>query len=197
MRATGSGSVSPAGFAPLYPWTVAGAWFGRGGVVESAETGDPNGAAFGCGGQTLTTRLDSGEYPSIAKLIPTKLAATAVLETAGLAAAVKRLAVIAARDTPVRLAFTPGQLELATGSGDEASGSDTVACELDGGPAQIAFSPRLLLDALAATSETRVRVGLAGPDKPALFVPVSASADAHPHYLKRRDSCSCLVERPR
>ncbi len=71
--------------------------------------GAPAGAGFGFGGQALTIRLTAGEYPNVAGLIPAEHAATAVLDAAGLAETIKRLAVVAARDTPVRLAFTPAR----------------------------------------------------------------------------------------
>ena len=80
-------------------------------------------------------------------MIPAQFAATAVLDTDELAEAVKRLAVVAARVTPIHLTFGPGQVELTAGSADEADGTNAVSCELDGDPLALAFHPRRLLDA--------------------------------------------------
>ena len=153
-------------------------------------------------------------------MIPAKFTAAAVLDTAELAEAVKRLAVVAARDTPIHLSFSPGQLELTAGSGDEADGTDTVGCELDGDPLTVAFHPRRLLDALTAIGSGRARIALTGPGKAALFTPASdddgqddgrrtglpAPAHAHPHRrvtgttpppaLHERITPACLLETP-
>jgi len=139
--------------------------------------GPPAGAGFAFSGQALTIRLTSGEYPNVAGLIPAEFTARAVLDAGELAETIRRLAVVAARDTPVRLAFTPGQVTLTAGSADEADGSDTVGCELDGDPVTIAFHPRRLLDAVTAIGTGRARIALITPAKPAVFTPADDDQD--------------------
>ena len=108
-----------------------------------------------------------------------------------LAEAVKRLAVVAARDTPIHLAFAPDQVELTAGSADEADGTDAVGCELDGDPLTVAFHPSRLLDALTATGSGRARIALTGPAKAALITPAGdddgQGDGAEPIY----GTCSC------
>jgi DNA polymerase III subunit beta len=137
--------------------------------VLAGDDGAPAGAGFCCGDQAITTRLTAGQYPDVAKLLPDGFSATVTADAAELAEAVKRLAVVAARETPVRLAIAPGQIELAAGSGDEADGTDAVACELDGDPIALAFHPHRLLDALTAVGTGRARLALTTPDKAALI----------------------------
>jgi DNA polymerase III subunit beta len=84
---------------------------------------------------------------------------------------------VAARDTPVRPTFIPGQVILTAGSADEADGTYTVACELDGDPVIIAFHPRRLLDAVTATGTGRARIALTTPAKPAVFTPAGDDRD--------------------
>ena len=84
---------------------------------------------------------------------------------------------MAARDTPVRLAIAPGQIELAAGSGDEADGTDVVGCELDGDPLTIAFHPHRLLDALTVIGTGRARIALTTPAKAALITPAGDGQD--------------------
>ena len=64
-------------------------------------------AGFGCGDQAITTRLTAGDYPNMARMIPAQFSATAILDAGELAEAVKRLAVVAARDTPIHLVIHP------------------------------------------------------------------------------------------
>jgi DNA polymerase-3 subunit beta len=150
-------------------------------VTVHVLTGDdsaPAGAGFAAGDRTITTRLASGQYPDLDHLIPTEFAATALAGTEELAAAIRRLAVVAARDTPVHLAFGPGQIELTAGSPDEADATDTIPVDLDGDPLTVAFHPRRLLDALTATGTGRVRIALTGPTRPALFTPADGDDDS-------------------
>ncbi len=137
--------------------------------VLTGTDGAPAVAGFAFGARTITTRLTAGDYPNMARMIPAGFAAAAVLDTGELAEAVKRLAVVAVRDTPIHLAFASGQVELTAGSADEADGADAVSCELDGDPLTVAFHPRRLLDALIATGSGRARIALTGPGKAALF----------------------------
>ena len=139
--------------------------------VLTGPDGAPAVAGFAFGARTFTTRLTAGEYPNMAAMIPAGFAAAAVLDTGELAEAVKRLAVVAARDTPIHLAFARGQVELTAGSADEADGTDAVSCELEGDPLTVAFHPSRLLDALTATGSGRARIALTGPDKAVLITP--------------------------
>jgi DNA polymerase III beta subunit, C-terminal domain len=100
-----------------------------------------------------------------------------VADAGELAEAVKRLAVVAVRDTRVRLAISPGQIELTAGSGDEADGTVTIACELDGDPLTIAFHPHRLLDAITAVGTGRVRIALTTPAKAVLITPAGDGQD--------------------
>ncbi len=141
--------------------------------VLTGTGGTPAVAGFTFADQAITTRLTAGDYPNMAAKIPAQFTAAAVLDTAELAEAVKRLAVVAARETPIHLFFSPGQLELTAGSADEADGTDTVGCELDGDPLTVAFHPRRLLDAITAIGTARARIALTGSGKAALFTPAS------------------------
>jgi DNA polymerase III subunit beta len=83
-------------------------------VEQHVLTGDdavPAMAGFIAGDRTVTTRLIAGEYPALAGKVPSEFTATALTGTDELAAAIKRLAVVAARDTPIHLAFGPGQID--------------------------------------------------------------------------------------
>jgi len=151
--------------------------------VLTGPDGAPAVAGFTFADQAITTRLTAADYPNLAAMIPAQFAAAAVLDTGELAEAVKRLAVVAARETPIHLAFGPGQIDLTAGSGDEADGTDAVSCELNGDPLTVAFHPRRLLDAITATGAARARIALTGPSKAALITPAGDDGeDAEPAY---------------
>ena len=62
---------------------------------------------FEGGGRRATTRLLGGEFPRYQALLPDQVNATAELPASLLAESVKRVALVAERNTPVRLSFQP------------------------------------------------------------------------------------------
>ena len=125
---------------------------------------------FEGGGRQATTRLLGGEFPRHQALLPSHANFTAELATPLLAEAVKRVALVAERNTAVRLAFTPGQLVLEAGTGDEAQAVEVLEASFDGDDElSIAFNPQYLLDGLTAIDSDTVRISFTEPGKPALI----------------------------
>jgi len=125
---------------------------------------------FEGGGRQATTRLLGGEFPRHQALLPSHANYTAELATPLLAEAVKRVALVAERNTAVRLAFTPGQLVLEAGTGDEAQAVEVLEASFDGEEElSIAFNPQYLLDGLTAIDSDTVRISFTEPGKPALI----------------------------
>jgi DNA polymerase-3 subunit beta len=132
-------------------------------------------------GRRTTTRLLGGEFPRTAALLPTSLKSTAELSTATLAEAVKRVALVAERNTAVHLAFSAGQLVLEAGSGDDAQAEEIIEASYDGEDLAVAFNPQYLLDGLAAIDSDTVRISFTEPGKPAL-VTGKPGPDGQPDY---------------
>lgn len=120
-------------------------------------------------GRRTTTRLLSGEFPRYQSLLPKTVNATAELSVSLLSESVKRVALVAERNTPVRLAFSAGQLVLEAGTGDEAQAEEIIEAEFSGDDLSIAFNPQYLLDGLTAIDSDTVRISFTEPGKPALF----------------------------
>ena len=125
---------------------------------------------FEGGGRQATTRLLGGEFPRHQALLPSHANYTAELATPLLAEAVKRVALVAERNTAVRLAFTPGQLVLEAGTGDEAQAVEVLEASFDGeDELSIAFNPQYQLDGLTAIDSDTVRISFTEAGKPALI----------------------------
>jgi len=124
---------------------------------------------FEAAGRRTTTRLLSGEFPRYQSLLPKTVNAAAELSVSLLSESVKRVALVAERNTPVRLAFSAGQLLLEAGTGDEAQAEEVVDAEFSGDDLSIAFNPQYLLDGLAAIDSDTVRISFTEPGKPALL----------------------------
>ena len=136
---------------------------------DEGATGDGM-IGFEGSGRRTTTRLLSGEFPRYQALLPSAVNAAAELSTSLLAESVKRVALVAERNTAVRLSFSAGQLMLEAGTGDEAQAEEVIEAEFEGEDLAIAFNPQYLLDGLAAIDSDTVRISFTeGGKKPALF----------------------------
>ena len=131
------------------------------------------------GGRQTTARLLSGEYPKYASLLPSEFSATAELAADSFAEAVKRVALVAERNTPVRLAFSAGQLVLEAGASEEAQATEIVEAGFDGEDLQIAFNPQYLLDGIGAIGSDTARISFTSPTKPAV---ITGKTEREPDY---------------
>jgi DNA polymerase III subunit beta len=125
---------------------------------------------FEAGGRRTTTRLLSGEFPRYRSLLPSAVSATAEVPTSLLIESVRRVALVAERNSAVRFSFAAGQLSLEAGTGDEAQADEVVeATTFDGEDLTIAFNPTYLLDGLTAIDSDTTRIAFTEPGKPALL----------------------------
>ncbi|MBT2390247.1 MULTISPECIES: DNA polymerase III subunit beta [Streptomyces] len=137
-------------------------------------------------GRRTTTRLLEGDLPKYRTLFPTEFNSIAVIETAPFVEAVKRVALVAERNTPVRLSFEQGVLILEAGSSDDAQAVERVDANLDGDDISIAFNPTFLLDGLSAIDSPVAQLSFTTSTKPALLSgkpALDAEADEAYKYL--------------
>jgi len=124
---------------------------------------------FEAGGRRTTSLLVDGDYPKVRSLFPETSPTYAVVDASALIDAVKRVALVAERNTPVRLSFADGTLTLEAGQGEDAQASEAVECSLDGEDISIAFNPQFLLDGLGALTQPLARLSFTQPRKPAVI----------------------------
>ena len=128
-------------------------------------------------GRRSTTRLLDGEFPKYRSLLPTEIATAARVETGMLAEAVKRVSLVAERNTPVRLAFAQDEVVLRAGAGEDAQASEAVECSMQGDPIEIAFNPTYLLDGLAAVDAPMTHLAFTQATRPAVLVGLAEASD--------------------
>jgi DNA polymerase III subunit beta len=136
-----------------------------------ATTGGTGEGMLGLAGaaRRTTTRLLDGEFPKYRSLLPDSATATATLDTAALTEAVRRVSLVAARTSPVRLSFDEGGLSLEAGGLDEAEAAESLPATFDGEALTIAFNPTYLLDGLGAIDSDEACLSFTGPTKPAVL----------------------------
>jgi DNA polymerase III subunit beta len=168
-------------------------------MVRQPHSGDDQaggGAAeamigFEAGERRLTTRLLAGEFVRYRSRFPGEFDCTADLPAEAFAEAVRRVALVAERGTPVQLAFAPDRVTIGAATQGQARARETVAAAFAGAQPAIAFSPQYLLDGINAAAEThgathaadgdgepaRVRIQFTSPAKPAVIGPVPGTGN--------------------
>ncbi len=124
---------------------------------------------FESSGRRTTSTLVDGDYPPVRRLFPDSVAITAVVATAPLIEAVKRVSLVAERNTPVRLTFTEGQVALEAGAGDDAQASEVLEAQLEGDDLVVGFNSGFLLDGLGALGTDFARLTFTDSIKPSVM----------------------------
>ena len=124
---------------------------------------------FEGGGRRTTSRLLEGEFPKYRSLLPSESTAVAEVATGPFVEAVKRVALVAARNAPVRLAFSADGVVLEAGGADDAQASERLECGWEGEPMAIAFNPQYLLDGLGAVDSDTTALSFTVPTRPAVL----------------------------
>jgi DNA polymerase III subunit beta len=128
-------------------------------------------------GRRTTSRLLDGEFPKYKSLLPSESSSVATVDTAALVESVRRVALVAERNTPIRLSFSGGEVTLEAGSGDEAQASESLDAGLAGDDISIAFNPAYLLDGLGALDAGFAELRFTASTRPAVIAGKD-SADA-------------------
>src|ERR687894_2665092 len=140
----------------------------------------------GAAGQRQTTpRLLDGEFPKVRHIMNTAAEMNVRVSTAEAIAAAKRVALVAERNTSLRMLVGDGMVTLEAATGDQAQGSEAIEATVDqpggGEPAVTAagFNPSYLLDALGAFDTPYVNFGFTAASKPCQLTGL-ASLDTEP-----------------
>jgi DNA polymerase-3 subunit beta len=133
---------------------------------------------FTHGTRRSATRLLDGEFPKYQTLFPAEALTVARVDTAALVESVKRVALVAERNTPVKLAFTAGEVVLDASSGDQAEAYESLPAELTGDPITIGFNPSYLLDGLGAIGAATAQLSFTQAARPAVLQAAPADAAA-------------------
>ena len=151
-------------------------------IALSSEDVGEGMIGFEGGGRRTTTRLLDGDLPKYRSLFPTEFASHAEIPTAPFIEAVKRVSLVAERNTPLRLAFSQGELVLEAGTGDEAQAVEALEAKLEGDDIRSAFNPQFLLDGLNAIGSDTACMEFTTPTKPAVITAKPGADDATADY---------------
>ena len=158
-------------------------------ALSSSGTGEGiigfEGSAGG-GVRRTTTRLLDGEFPKVRSLFPSEHLTVARVDRSVLIDAVKRVALVAERNTAVQLSFADSVLTLDAGSGEEAMASESIEATVTGEDLTTGFNPQFLLDGLTALEAAFVELAFTTAAKPVVLSGVDSldgAADTDFRYL--------------
>jgi DNA polymerase-3 subunit beta len=138
-------------------------------LALASGTGTEGLVGFEGAGRRTTSRLLDGEFPKYRSLLPAESPIRATVDTAALIESVRRVALVAERNTPIRLSFSDGSVTLEAGSGDEAQASESLDAQLVGDDISIAFNPGYLLDGLNALDALYAQLSFTASTRPAVI----------------------------
>ncbi|MBB5834074.1 DNA polymerase III subunit beta [Kribbella italica] len=162
-------------------------------LVPAKALGDLSRAFAADGGQVLLSLADetlllrnndrsawvrtlSGPYLPYRRIVPADTPISATVDRAALRDVAKRLSIVADGMTPIWLEYGASSVRVYAGSGDDASGAETLAITGSGDPLTVAFTGRLLLDAINSFTGDRLTMSYTGGRQPAVLT-------SEPNYL--------------
>ena len=159
---------------PARTLTEVGKTFSHGGNISIAfsGSGDREIIAFTAGNKTVTSLLIKGNFPPVRRLFPAQTDHYAVVSTADLTEAVRRVALVLDRSAPLRFTFTTSSVTMDASGGDQARASESVDAHLQGEDVTLGLNPQYLLESLAAVKSEFVRITFTSSDNANKLSPV-------------------------
>lgn len=137
-----------------------------------------NHLAFRTDARSVYTRLIEGPYPNYQQVIPTENDKKAVASRDELAAAIRRMAVVASDQTHrVRMSFSQGTLSFRVQTPDLGEAEEEMAVDYEGEPVEIGFNANYLLEVLRYMPDDDVLMEMKAPERAATFLPASRELD--------------------
>ncbi len=128
----------------------------------------------------IYTRLIDGKYPNYEQVIPRDNEKTAVMARETIEAAVRRIAVVAKRQTHrIKLSFSHNRLHLEANTPDLGNATDEVQIDYEGDEVQIGFNAAYLIEILRNMPKGDVRISFRNAERATTIEPV----DAESNYL--------------
>ncbi len=137
-----------------------GKTFAHGGDIAIAfsGSGDREIIAFTAGNKTVTSLLIKGNFPPVRRLFPEQTEHHAVVNTAELAEAVRRVSLVLDRSAPLRFTFSADGVSMDASGTEQARATESVDATLLGEDVTLGLNPQYLLESLGAVRSEFTRV---------------------------------------
>src|SRR4051795_9815344 len=128
-----------------------------------------NHVVFGADGTWLTTRRIDGQFPNYRQLLPEQFEHELVLPRDELLEVVRRVSLMAQRNSPLRLRFAEGELTVSAVTQDVGEARESLPAPYNAGAMEIGFNAEFLRDGLDSVESQTVRMKLISPLRPAVL----------------------------
>lgn len=191
----GGGEDTVTALVPARTLQEVGKTFGHSGTISVAITSrdDRELIAFSAEKKTVTSLLIKGNFPPVRRLFPETVDNYAVMNTADLIEATRRVALVLEREAALRYSFSADGLTLEAIGSEQAQASETIDAILTGDDTVVSLKPQFLLDGLGAVHSEFVRISFTkteNPNKPGPVLITSqtsreqAGADTYRYLLQ-------------
>ena len=143
-------------------------------AVEVAIT--ENQVVFGFGDVIIATRLIDGAFPNYKQLLPDVFEHELELQKDLFLAVARRIGLLAQKNAPLRLRFSPGVLTMRAITQDIGQAEEEIEIEYAGDELEIGFNHAYLIDGVEAVEGERVSLKLISPLRPGLVSGVGEGA---------------------
>lgn len=124
---------------------------------------------FKIGDVVLTTRVVDGQFPNYKQLIPESFESELKVDCTELLGAVKRVGLMAQKNTPLKLTFAKGSIKLSARTPDVGSASEEIPAPYEGDELEIGFNPQYLKDGLDCARSKEVKLKMISQLRPVLI----------------------------
>src|SRR6478736_2170338 len=128
-----------------------------------------NHVVFGADGTWLTTRRIDGQFPNYRQLLPEQFEHELLLPREELLEVVRRVSLMAQRNSPLRLRFADGKLTVSAITQDIGEARESVPAPFTGDAMEIGFNAEFLRDGLESVDSESIKFKLISPLRPAVL----------------------------
>jgi DNA polymerase-3 subunit beta len=128
-----------------------------------------NQVLFVLGRVVLSSRLIDGQFPNYRQLLPESFEHELRVAGNEMTDVVRRISLLAQKNAPLRLAFSPGELTVSAQTPDVGEARESLPVAFQGEPLEIGFNPEFLRAGLEAIEEGDVLLKLISPLRPGLI----------------------------
>ncbi|MBV8988865.1 MAG: DNA polymerase III subunit beta [Solirubrobacterales bacterium] len=128
----------------------------------------------------LSSRLIDGQFPNYRQLLPESFEHELRMAGAELTEVVRRISLLAQKNAPLRLSFSPGELTVSAQTPDVGEALEALPVAFEGEALEIGFNPEFLRAGLEAIEEGDVVLKLISPLRPGL---IEAADESRFQYL--------------
>jgi len=140
-----------------------------GGADEVQLGVQENHVVFGADGTWLTTRRIDGQFPNYRQLLPEQFEHELLLPRDEALEVVRRVSLMAQRNSPLRLRFAEGELTVSAITQDVGEAREALPAPYNADPLEIGFNAEFLRDGLESIESDSVKFKLISPLRPAVL----------------------------